>query len=103
MGLHYLRICPKITVSGLAYRIRDCFEGTTKMKRKSLQGSVCAVAKALDVIGDWWSLLIISEVIAGPKRFEDFDSNLGIAKNILLPRLKARLASSMCVVLPSCR
>jgi len=27
------------------------------MKRKSLQGSVCAVARALDVIGDWWSLV----------------------------------------------
>jgi DNA-binding HxlR family transcriptional regulator len=58
------------------------------MKRKSLQGSVCAVARALDVIGDWWCLLIIYEVIAGPKRFGDFERNLGVAKNILATRLK---------------
>jgi DNA-binding HxlR family transcriptional regulator len=62
------------------------------MKRKSLQGSVCAVARALDVIGDWWSLLIIYEVVAGPKRFGDFERNLGVAKNILATRLKALLA-----------
>jgi len=43
------------------------------MKRKSLQGSVCAVARALDVIGDWWSLLIIYEAIAGPKRFGELE------------------------------
>jgi DNA-binding HxlR family transcriptional regulator len=47
------------------------------MRRKSLQGSVCAVARALDVIGDWWSLLIIYEAIAGPKRFGQLERNLG--------------------------
>jgi len=71
------------------------------MKRKSLQGSVCAVARALDVIGDWWSLLIIYEAIAGPKRFGELERNLGIAKNILATRLKALLAKGIVEVSPA--
>ena len=71
------------------------------MKRKSLQGSVCAVARALDVIGDWWSLLIIYEAIAGPKRFGEIERNLGVAKNILATRLKALLAEGIVEVSPA--
>jgi len=71
------------------------------VKRKSLRGSVCAVARALDVIGDWWSLLIIYEAIAGPKRFGEFERNLGVAKNILATRLKALLAEDIVKVSPA--
>jgi len=71
------------------------------VKRKSLQGSVSAVARALDVIGDWWSLLIIYEAIAGPKRFGEFERNLGVAKNILATRLKALLAEGIVEVSPA--
>ena len=69
------------------------------MKRKSLQGSVCAVARALDVIGDWWSLLIIYEAIAGPKRFGELERTLGrslgdetlcTSSQSLVPALKSR-------------
>src|SRR5258707_15881153 len=65
------------------------------MKRKSLQGSLCPVARAMDVIGDWWSLLIIYEVIAGPKRFGELQRDLGIAKNILARRIKALSAEGV--------
>jgi DNA-binding HxlR family transcriptional regulator len=65
------------------------------MRRKSLQGS------ALDVIGDWWSLLIIYEAIAGPKRFGQLERNLGITKNILATRLKALLAEGIVEVSPA--
>ena len=71
------------------------------MKRKSLQGSVSAVARAVDEIGDWWSLLIIYEAIAGPKRFGEFERNLGVAKNILATRLKALLAEGIVEVSPA--
>jgi DNA-binding HxlR family transcriptional regulator len=71
------------------------------VKRKSLQGSPCAVARAPDVIGDWWSLLIIYEAIAGPKRFGEFERNLGVAKNILATRLKALLAEDIVEVSPA--
>ncbi|KAA0980433.1 helix-turn-helix domain-containing protein [Pseudomonas sp. ANT_H12B] len=58
------------------------------MKRKSLQGNACPVARSLDLIGDWWSLLIIRDALAGTRRFSDFQKSLDVAKNILSARLK---------------
>jgi DNA-binding HxlR family transcriptional regulator len=58
------------------------------MKRKSLEGNLCAIARALDVIGDWWSLLIVRDAMGGLRRFGEFQKNLGLAKNILSARLK---------------
>jgi DNA-binding HxlR family transcriptional regulator len=58
------------------------------MKRKSMQDSVCSVARTLDVIGDWWSLLIVRDALNGLTRFGEFQKNLGIAKNMLTQRLK---------------
>ncbi|OPA84658.1 transcriptional regulator [Pseudomonas fluorescens] len=58
------------------------------MKRKCLEGDVCPVARALDVVGDWWTLLIIRDAFAGVTRFGDFQKHLGVAKNILATRLK---------------
>lgn len=48
----------------------------------------CSVARALDVLGDWWTLLVIREAFMGTVRFVDFQRNLGIAKNILAQRLR---------------
>jgi len=47
----------------------------------------CPVARSLDVIGEWWSLLIVRDAILGVRRFEDFKAT-GIADNILSARLK---------------
>ncbi|HCT07645.1 MULTISPECIES: helix-turn-helix domain-containing protein [unclassified Pseudomonas] len=58
------------------------------MKRKCLEGDGCPVARALDVVGDWWTLLIIRDAFAGVTRFGDFQKRLGVAKNILATRLK---------------
>lgn len=58
------------------------------MKRKCLEGDCCPVARALDVVGDWWTLLIIRDAFAGVTRFGDFQKHLGVAKNILAARLK---------------
>ena len=58
------------------------------MKRKCMEGNVCPVARALDVVGDWWTLLIIRDAFAGVTRFGDFQKHLGVAKNILATRLK---------------
>ena len=62
------------------------------VKRKSLQGSPCPVARSLDLIGDWWSLLIIRDALSGTKRFSDFQKNMDVAKNILSTRLKSLVA-----------
>ncbi len=65
------------------------------VKRKSLQGSPCPVARSLDLIGDWWSLLIIRDALSGTKRFSDFQKNLDVAKNILSTRLKSLVAEGV--------
>lgn len=58
------------------------------MQRKSHQKRPCSIARALDVLGDWWSPLIIRECLYGVHRFGDMHSWLGIGRNILTKRLK---------------
>jgi DNA-binding HxlR family transcriptional regulator len=58
------------------------------VKRTSLAGDGCPIARALDVIGDWWSLLIIRDALLGRRRFGEFQKSLGLAKNILSARLR---------------
>src|SRR5580692_11435931 len=59
------------------------------VKRTSLENDNCPVARSLDVLGDWWSLLIIRDALLGLRRFSEFQKNLGLAKNILTVRLRA--------------
>lgn len=58
------------------------------MRRKSFAGMNCSIAKSLDEIGEWWSLLIVRECTQGICRFDDFQRELGIARNILSARLE---------------
>jgi DNA-binding HxlR family transcriptional regulator len=62
------------------------------MKRTSLGRVECPVARALDEIGDWWSLLIIRDAFDGMRRFSEFQKSLGISKGILTARLKHLVA-----------
>ncbi len=57
------------------------------MKRTSLSKAECPVARSLDAIGDWWSLLIVRDAVDGIRRFGAFQKNLGIARSILTARL----------------
>jgi len=52
-------------------------------KRVSHKDSMCGVARPLDAIGDWWSLLIIRDAFDGLRRFGEFQKSLGLAKNFL--------------------
>ena len=47
----------------------------------------CSVAQALEVLGDWRTLLVVREAFFGTRRFADFERNLDISKNILSERL----------------
>lgn len=49
---------------------------------------VCSIARSLEVIGERWTLLILRDAVLGISRFEDFQSKLGIASNVLTNRLK---------------
>lgn len=57
------------------------------MSRTRFDEINCGVAQALDQLGDCWTLLIIRDALLGATRFQHFESNLGIAKNILSDRL----------------
>lgn len=71
------------------------------MKRKSLEDAQCPVARTLDVLGDWWSLLIIRDAFDGISRFSEFQKNLGMAKNILSTRLRTLVAQGILQVCPA--
>ena len=57
------------------------------MRKHSLAAEPCPIARTLDVIGEWWTLVIVRDAFRGARRFEDFRS-IGIADNILASRLK---------------
>jgi DNA-binding HxlR family transcriptional regulator len=57
------------------------------MQKVSFAEMPCPVARTLDVIGEWWTLLIVRDALLGARRFDDF-KQAGIADNILSARLK---------------
>jgi DNA-binding HxlR family transcriptional regulator len=71
------------------------------MKRTSLGDAICPVARSLDEIGDWWTLLIVRDAFQGKKRFSEFQKSLGLAKNILSARLRHLTAKGIMEKRPS--
>ena len=71
------------------------------MKHKSNKSSICPVARSLDVIGEWWSLLIVRDAMLGVKRFSEFERRLGMAKNILTSRLKLLVEAGVLQLVPA--
>jgi len=65
------------------------------MKRTSHEAAPCPIARSLDVIGDWWTLLIVRDAKAGKRRFGEFQRSLGMAKNVLASRLHALVADGI--------
>jgi len=51
-------------------------------------GQVCSVARTLELVGERWTLLILRDAFMGVRRFDDFQRNLGIARNVLNTRLQ---------------
>jgi len=58
------------------------------MARNNIDSLNCSIADALNLIGEWWTILILREAFFGSRRFEEFQQHLGIARNILTARLK---------------
>ena len=71
------------------------------MKRKSLDGTGCAIARSLDQVGEWWSLLIVRDVFRGRRRFGELLESLGVARNILSARLKRLVSCGILVTRPA--
>ena len=57
------------------------------MRKASFADMNCSIAQSLEVIGEWWTLLILRDSFLGVRRFDDFVQRLGIARNVLANRL----------------
>ncbi len=57
------------------------------VERKSFAGMHCSVAQCLEVVGEWWSMLILRDAFLGVSRFDVFQERLGISRNVLNHRL----------------
>ena len=71
------------------------------MRHKSFKTNLCPVARSLDTIGEWWSLLIVRDALCGIRRFSDFQKSVGLAKNILSARLKKLVACGIMEHVPA--
>ena len=58
------------------------------MRRTSFEDWNCGIARATDILGDWWTPLVLREAFYGTRRFDDFVERLGIGRNILTERLR---------------
>ena len=59
------------------------------MQKKCLANEACPLSRGYNAIGDWWSLLIVSQLLLnGPRRFGEIQESLKLARNILTARLK---------------
>jgi DNA-binding HxlR family transcriptional regulator len=57
------------------------------MLKRDYEGQNCSIARALEVVGERWTLLIVRDAFLGFRRFDEFQANLGIARNVLTDRL----------------
>ncbi len=65
------------------------------MQRKSFGSMTCPIARSLERVGEWWSILILRDAFRGLTRFDQFQKSLDIAPNILTRRLNALVESGL--------
>ena len=65
------------------------------MRHTSFQGQACPIARSLDRVGEWWSILILRDASKGATRFEQFQKSLDIAPNTLTRRLNALVEAGL--------
>jgi DNA-binding HxlR family transcriptional regulator len=62
------------------------------MRRTSFEDVNCSVAQCLEVIGEWWTMLIVRDLFLGVRRFDAIQERLGISRNVLTDRLEHLVA-----------
>jgi DNA-binding HxlR family transcriptional regulator len=65
------------------------------MQRTSFGAMACPIARSLERVGEWWSILILRDAFAGMTRFDEFQKSLGIAPNMLARRLTALVEAGL--------
>jgi len=58
------------------------------MRQTSFAAMQCSLARSLEMVGDWWSPLILRDLALGPRRFDELAVDLGISRNLLATRLE---------------
>ena len=65
------------------------------MQRKSFGNMQCPIARSLERVGEWWSILILRDALYGLTRFDEFQKSLGVAPNMLTRRLNALVEAGL--------
>jgi DNA-binding HxlR family transcriptional regulator len=65
------------------------------MQHKSFSSMQCPIARGLEHVGEWWSILILRDAFRGVARFDAFSESLGIAPNMLTRRLNALVEAGL--------
>jgi DNA-binding HxlR family transcriptional regulator len=65
------------------------------MLKRGYEGQVCSIARALELVGDRWTLLLIRDVVLGNRRFDELLTSLGVASNVLSDRLTRLVAEGI--------
>lgn len=70
------------------------------MRWEELDQEPCSVARALAVVGDRWTLIILRDCFLGVRRFDQFESRLGITRHVLTDRLKKLVENDVLTKVP---
>jgi DNA-binding HxlR family transcriptional regulator len=70
------------------------------MERKSFRSLDCSVAQCLEVVGEWWTMLVVRDLFLGVRRFEEIQGRLGISRNVLAERLAGLVEAGVAVKVP---
>jgi DNA-binding HxlR family transcriptional regulator len=63
--------------------------------KRDYEGQNCSIARALEIVGERWTLLIVRDVFLGLRRFDELQASLGIARNVLTDRLNRLVAEDI--------
>src|SRR5262245_9881195 len=99
--VHHRRGCPSATGGAAGGAVGSLMKPTIRLsvsssncyvvrvRRTSFADMPCTIAQTLEVVGEWWTLLIVRDAVLGVTRFDDWQRRLGIARNVLSARLDA--------------
>jgi DNA-binding HxlR family transcriptional regulator len=83
----------KVVCSWVTFIVK--VKGGRLMRRKNYGNMKCPIARSLERVGEWWSILILRDAFYGLRRFDEFQKSLGVAPNILTRRLNALVEAGL--------
>lgn len=70
------------------------------MRRTRFDHAPCPIARATDLIGDWWTPILLRNAFFGQRRFDDFQKSLGVSRAILARRLERLVSEGLMTKVP---